>query len=37
MIEFDNVSFAYESGAPVIKGLSFRIEDGESVGLIGAN
>ena len=37
MIEFDNVSFAYESGAPVIKGLSFRIEDGEAVGLIGAN
>ena len=37
MIEFDNVSFAYENGAPVIKDLSFRIEDGESVGLIGAN
>ncbi len=37
MIEFDNVSFAYESNAPVIKGMSFRIEDGESVGLIGAN
>ena len=37
MIEFDNVSFSYESNAPVIKGLSFRIEDGESVGLIGAN
>ena len=37
MIEFDKVSFEYESGAPVIKDLSFRIEDGESVGLIGAN
>ena len=37
MIEFDNVSFSYESNAPVIKDLSFRIEDGESVGLIGAN
>ena len=37
MIEFDNVSFAYESGAPVLKNVSFRIADGESVGLIGAN
>ena len=37
MIEFDNVSFSYESNAPVIKDLSFSIEDGESVGLIGAN
>ena len=37
MIEFENVSFAYEQGAPVIDGLSFAIADGESVGLIGAN
>jgi len=37
MIEFENVSFEYESGRPVIKDISFRIEDGESVGLIGAN
>lgn len=37
MIEFDNVSFSYESNAPVIKDLSFKIKDGESVGLIGAN
>lgn len=37
MIEFDNVSFAYERGTPVIKNLSFRIGDGEAVGLIGAN
>ena len=37
MISFKNVSFAYEAGEPVIKDLSFRIEDGESVGLIGAN
>ncbi len=37
MIEFENVSFAYEQGAPVIDGMSFTIADGESVGLIGAN
>ena len=37
MISFENVSFAYEAGEPVINDLSFRIEDGEAVGLIGAN
>ena len=37
MIEFRNVSFSYENKRPVIQDLSFRIEDGESVGLIGAN
>lgn len=37
MIEFENVSFSYERGIPVISNLSFKIEDGESVGLIGAN
>ena len=37
MIEFLNVSCSYEKGLPVLKNLSFRIEDGESVGLIGAN
>ena len=37
MIEFQNVSFSYEKGRPVLKDLSFRIEDGEAVGLIGAN
>ena len=36
MIEFQNVSFAYER-QPVIRNLSFRIGDGEAVGLIGAN
>ena len=37
MIEFKNVSFSYEPGKEVIRNLSFRLEDGESVGLIGAN
>ncbi len=37
MIVFENVSFSYESGTPVLKNLSFRIGKGESVGLIGAN
>ena len=37
MLEFQNVSFAYEKGNTVLNGLSFRIEDGETVGLIGAN
>ena len=37
MIEFEHVSFAYEKNNPVINDMSFRIEKGESVGLIGAN
>lgn len=37
MIEFHNVSFSYEAGRQVLRDLSFRIETGESVGLIGAN
>ena len=37
MIEFRDVSFAYERDAPALSGVSFQINDGESVGLIGAN
>ena len=37
MIEFQNVSFAYEKNCPVLRELSFRIDKGEAVGLIGAN
>lgn len=37
MIKFENVSFAYEKGEPVISDMSFDIARGEAVGLIGAN
>ena len=37
MIQFQNVSFAYDKAHPVINDLSFTIRKGESVGLIGAN
>ena len=37
MIEFRNVNFAYEKGHEVLHDMSFHIEKGESVGLIGAN
>ena len=37
MIEFQNVSFSYENGHPVVEDLSFSIGRGETVGLIGAN
>ena len=37
MIEFEHVSFSYEPERPVLQDISFRIERGESVGLIGAN
>ena len=37
MIVFQHVSFAYEKDRPVLQDLSFRIEKGEAVGLIGAN
>jgi len=37
MIEFRNVKFAYEKGNEVLHDMSFRIDSGESVGLIGAN
>lgn len=36
MLEFKNVSFSY-GDHPVLDNLSFKIDDGEAVGLIGAN
>ena len=37
MIELKHVSYAYEKDRPVLHDVSFKIGDGESVGLIGAN
>jgi len=36
-IEVSKASFSYERSQPVIQDLNFRIYEGESVGLIGAN
>ena len=35
MIEFRNVSFAYESGGPVLHDVSFRLKKNEMIGIIG--
>jgi cobalt/nickel transport system ATP-binding protein len=37
IVEFDNVRFRYPDGTEALKGASFRITHGESVGIIGAN
>ena len=34
-IEFDNVSFAYRDDVPVLTEVSFRVEEGETVALVG--
>lgn len=35
-IQFDDVRFAYREGEPVIEGISFSVEPGESVAVVGA-
>lgn len=35
-VVFDNVWFEYKAGEPVLKGVSFRIEPGETVAVVGA-
>jgi ATP-binding cassette subfamily B protein len=35
-IRFENVSFAYEPGRPVLKDVSFETRPGESIALVGA-
>ena len=34
-IRFDDVNFSYEPGNPVLQGLSFEVDRGESVGIVG--
>lgn len=36
-IECKNVSFSYENGIEVLKNISFKARDNESIGIIGAN
>jgi ATP-binding cassette subfamily B protein len=36
-IEFDDVRFGYTAAEPVLRGLSFRVEPGETVAVIGAS
>ena len=37
MIELRDVYCEYEKGLPVLNGISLSIDDGETVGLVGAN
>lgn len=34
-IEFDNVSFQYEEGKPVLKNISFKVKSGQTVAILG--
>jgi cobalt/nickel transport system ATP-binding protein len=37
IVEFNDVRFDYPDGTDALKGISFRITHGESVGIVGAN
>ena len=37
LIEMDHIEFSYEKEQPILKGIDFTAEAGESIGLIGAN
>ncbi len=34
-VELDNVTFGYESGIPILKDISFKVQPGETVALVG--
>ncbi|KAI3638582.1 hypothetical protein MIR68_003080 [Amoeboaphelidium protococcarum] len=35
LIEFDNVHFSYSSDRPMVRGLSFQLHQGQSLGVVG--
>lgn len=37
IVKFENVVYKYPDGTPALKGISFTITHGESVGIVGAN
>ena len=37
IVEATDLEYAYPDGTPALRGVSFRIEHGESVGIVGAN
>lgn len=37
MLQFDKVSFSYPGGQPVLRDISFSIQEGEKVALVGLN
>lgn len=34
-VEFDNVSFGYNEGEEILHGLSFKVEPGQAIGIVG--
>ena len=37
ILEFENISRAYKKGVPVLKGVTFSMNEGEVAGLVGRN